>query len=55
MAAIFSCGKRDNAPWQTSDETASSIGRHAESIRMASGLNGSISVPSPTHSLAKRS
>ena len=52
ITATLSCGKRESAPWQTMADTASSIGRHAWSMRNASGLNGSISLSLPIQSLA---
>ena len=55
ITATFSCGKRDSAPWQMSADTASSTGRHDDSIRKACGSNGSISLSLPIHSLAWRS
>ena len=52
MTATFNCGNRERAPWHTSAETASSIGRQAESMRNAWGWKGSISLSLPIHSLA---
>ena len=51
ITATLSCGKRDSAPWQMSAPTASSIGRHCDSMRNACGWNGSISLSLPIQSL----
>ena len=51
ITATLSCGKRDSAPWHTSADTESSIGRHWESMRNAWGWNGSYSVSLPSQSL----
>ena len=55
MTATFSAGKRDSAPWQTSEATESSTGRHGDSIRNACGWNGSNSWSVPIQSLVYRS
>ena len=52
MTATLRSGKRDRAPWHTIDDTASSMGRHDDSMRKASGWKGSISLSLPIHSLA---
>jgi hypothetical protein len=54
-SAILSVGKRVSAPCTISDATASSIGRHDESMRNAFGWNGRNSELLPIHSLANRS